>query len=148
MEKLKSKPNIFLQKYLSKMILISHLLTKGKKSCLPQCYLKCRNIWILNAKDFSGYLCRKSFIVIMMAKVTQCGKMTIFLPLAFYLKSFFDDFKGSKTAILTILEALNVEFGKFLNFLKAEIYQNQKSRASKTGKMADLNFEINAFTSK
>ena len=70
----------------------------------------------------------------------QCGKMTNFLPLRFYVKSFFDDFKVSKTAILTILEALNVDFGKFLNFLKAEIYQTQESKASKTGKMVD--FEI------
>ena len=64
--------------------------------------------------------------------------MTNFLPLRFYVKSFFDDFKVSKTAILTILEALNVDFGKFLHFLKTEIYQNQKSRASKTAKMTDL----------
>ena len=64
--------------------------------------------------------------------------MTKFLPLRFYVKSLFNDFRVSKTAILTILEALNVDFGKFLNFLKAEIYQNQKSRASKTAKMADF----------
>ena len=64
--------------------------------------------------------------------------MTNFLPLTFYVKSFFDDFKVSKTAILTILEAVNVDFGKFLYFLKAEIYQNKKSKASKTAKMADF----------
>ena len=64
--------------------------------------------------------------------------MTNFLPLRFYVKSFFDDFRVSKTAILTILEALNVDFGKFLNFLKPEIHQNLKSRASKTGKIADF----------
>ena len=61
-----------------------------------------------------------------------------FLPLRFYVKSFFDDFRVSKTAILSILEALNVDFGKCLNFLKPEIFQNQKFRASKTGKMADF----------
>ena len=64
--------------------------------------------------------------------------MTNFLPLRFYVKSFFDDFRVSKTAILTILEALNVDFGKFLHFLKAKIYQNKKSRASKTVKMVDF----------
>ena len=55
------------------------------------------------------------------AKFPQCGKMTNFLPLRFYVKSFLDVFRGSKTAILTILEALNVDFGKFLHFLKAKI---------------------------
>ena len=50
------------------------------------------------------------------------GKMIIFLPFRFYVKSFIDDFKVSKTAILTILDALNIDFGNFLNFLKAEIY--------------------------
>ena len=56
------------------------------------------------------------------------------------MKSFFDDFRGSKSAILTILETVNVDFGKFLHFLKAEIYLNQKFRASKTAKMAELEF--------
>ena len=69
-----------------------------------------------------------------LVKTAQCGKIN-FLPLTFYVKSFFDDFKVSKTAILTILDALNVDFG---NFWKAEICQIQKSRASKTAKMADL----------
>ena len=48
----------------------------------------------------------------------------------------------SKTANVAILEALNVHFGKFVNFLKPEIYQNQKSRASKTGKMADFELVV------
>ena len=57
------------------------------------------------------------------------------------MKSFFDDFNVSKIAILTILEALNVDFGTFLHILKAaEIYQNKKCRASKTEKMADFGF--------
>ena len=65
---------------------------------------------------------------------SQSRKMTNFLPLRFYVKSFFDDFRFSKTAILTILEALNVDFG---DFFKAAIYQNQKFRASKTAELLD-----------
>ena len=45
---------------------------------------------------------------------------------------------SSKTAILTKLEALNFEFDDFLQFLRWEFYQNQKSKASKTAKMADF----------
>ena len=69
--------------------------------------------------------------------VAQCGNLTNFLPLRFFVKSFLG---VSKTAILTILEALNVDFGKSLHFLQAKICQNKKFRSSKTAKMAD--FEV------
>ena len=46
-------------------------------------------------------------------KRAQCGKIANFLLLRFFVKSFFDGFRVSKTAILTILEATNVDFGKF-----------------------------------
>ena len=68
----------------------------------------------------------------------HCVEKKNFCHFRFYVKSLFDDFKVSKTAILTILETLDVDFGKFLHFLRAEIYQNQKSRASKTAKMTDF----------
>ena len=38
----------------------------------------------------------------------------------------FGDFRVSKSAIWTHLEALNFDFHEFLHFLKAEIYQINK----------------------
>ena len=48
------------------------------------------------------------------------------------------DFERSKMLFLTIFEALNFDFGKLIEFLKAEIYQNAKIAASKNAKMAIL----------
>ena len=48
------------------------------------------------------------------------------------------DFERSKMLFLIILEALNFDFGKLTEFLKAEIYQNAKIAASKNAKMAIL----------
>ena len=52
----------------------------------------------------------------------------------------FWDSRSAKSAILTHLEALNFDFHGFLHFLKAEIYQMNKSRALKMAKMAVLHF--------
>ena len=41
----------------------------------------------------------------------------------------FGDFRGAKFAISTHLEALNFDFHEFLHFLKAEIYQFNKSQS-------------------
>ena len=38
-----------------------------------------------------------------------------------------DDFKCPKTAILTHLEALNLDFNDVFHFLKSEIHENQNS---------------------
>ena len=48
----------------------------------------------------------------------QCGNLVIFLPMRFYVKSYFGDFGDSKSAILTVLAPLNLGFGEFLQFLK------------------------------
>jgi len=48
----------------------------------------------------------------------------------------FRNFGGSKTAILTHLEALSFDFSEVLYFLKAEMYQNHNFRALKIAKMA------------
>ena len=45
--------------------------------------------------------------------ITHCGNLAFFLPLWFYVKSIFADFRGSKTVISTILEALNLIFWEF-----------------------------------
>ena len=42
--------------------------------------------------------------------VTQCRNSQIFLPPRFYVKSILADFEASKTAILTISDALDFEF--------------------------------------
>ena len=53
---------------------------------------------------------------------SQCGNLAIFLSLWFYLKSILAYFRGSKIAILTILEALNFEFWEFHGW-KCQKYQ-------------------------
>ena len=45
--------------------------------------------------------------------IPQCKNLAIILPFWFYVKSILADFRRSKTAILTILEALNLYFGDF-----------------------------------
>ena len=60
----------------------------------------------------------------------------------FRLKSILTNFKVSKTAIWTNLEALNFEFSEFVQFLKAQFYQNSKSRVCKTFKMAVFETQI------
>ena len=45
----------------------------------------------------------------------------IFLSFRFYVKSIFDDSRSAKSAILSDLEALNLDFYEFLHLLKAEI---------------------------
>ena len=47
----------------------------------------------------------------------------------------FRDFRGSKTAILAHVEALNFDFCEFLHFGKAEIYPNHEFIAPKIAKM-------------
>ena len=64
-------------------------------------------------------------------KAARCGNFVIFLPLRFSVKSNLKDFKVSKTAILTSLEALNFDVSEFVQFLKAQFYQNSKSKVSK-----------------
>ena len=48
------------------------------------------------------------------------------------------DSKSAKSAILTLLEALNFDFWEFLHFLKAEIAKLTKFRAPKMAKKAVL----------
>ena len=56
--------------------------------------------------------------------IFDCGNLAIFQPLCFYVKTILADFTGSKTAILTILEALNFEFWK--NFTLENVTNSQK----------------------
>ena len=60
----------------------------------------------------------------------------------FPFRSILTDFKVSKTAILTNVEVLNFDFSAFLQFLKAQFYQNSKSRVSKTVKMVVFETQI------
>ena len=61
---------------------------------------------------------------------------TICLPLRFYVKSNFGEFKRSKMSFLALLEVLNFNFSKFEPFLKSQIYQNSKLRISENVQMA------------
>ena len=65
-------------------------------------------------------------------KCDLCFKL--FLPLRFYVKSFFEIPKVPKTAILTFLEALNIYFEDFLHFWRAEFCQTQISELLKLQK--------------
>ena len=51
----------------------------------------------------------------------------------------FEEYRCSDTAIITHLEALNLDLDKFLN---AEIYSNPKIQSPEIAKMAFLNFNI------
>ena len=53
--------------------------------------------------------------------IFDCGNLAIFQPLCFYVKTILADFTGSKTAILTILEALNFDFLGIFDIFKCEI---------------------------
>ena len=50
----------------------------------------------------------------------------------------FGDFRRAKSAIITLLEALNFSFYEFLRFLKAAIDQINKIQGPKNGKTAVL----------
>ena len=52
----------------------------------------------------------------------QCGKITNFLPLRFYVKLNFGGLKPSKMLCLAILEVLKFDFNEILQVLRAEIY--------------------------
>ena len=58
-------------------------------------------------------------------KAARCGNFAILT-----------DFKVSKTAILTSVQALDFDFSEFGQFMKAQFYQNSKSMVSKPVKMA------------
>ena len=59
----------------------------------------------------------------MTVDIIQCGNLPIIMPLWFYVKSIFADFRRSKTAILTILKALNFVFWK--NFILGNVKSSQ-----------------------
>ena len=48
----------------------------------------------------------------------------------------FGDSRNAKSAILTYLEVLNVDFNEFLHFLKVEIYQISKTLSLQITKIA------------
>ena len=69
-------------------------------------------------------------------KAASCGNLTILLPLRFYVKSNFGEFKRQKMSFLALLEILNFNFSHFQPFLQSPIYQNSKLRVSEIVKMA------------
>ena len=75
-------------------------------------------------------------------KAASCGNLTILLPLRFYVKLNFCEFKRQKKSFLALLEVLNLDFSKFEPFLKSLIYQNSKLRVSEIVKMAFFDIQI------
>ena len=52
--------------------------------------------------------------IVYTSNAAHCGNKIIFLPLIFYVISIFDQLRASKTALMTISEALNIDF--WVNF--------------------------------
>ena len=63
-------------------------------------------------------------------RTTQCGNLAIFLSLWFYVKSILAEFRRSKNAILTILEALDFDFWKNLIIAICECHRFPKIQHS------------------
>ena len=77
----------------------------------------------------------------MLQKLSKCEvkaarrrNFTICLPLRFYMKLNFGEFKYSRMSFLALLEVLNFDFSKLEPFLKSEIYLNLKLRVSEIAK--------------
>ena len=64
-----------------------------------------------------------------------CGYLAIVLPLWFHVKSIIADFRMSKTANKTILEALNFDIWKFFTLEMSKISKNLKFRATQMVKI-------------
>ena len=58
----------------------------------------------------------------------------------------FGDPRSAKSAILTHLEVLNIDFYEFLHFLKAENYQNNQIQSPKNCKSDSFRFSKIDFT--
>ena len=81
-------------------------------------------------------------------EVSQCGNLAIFLSLWFYVKLILADLTGSKTVILTILEALNFEFfGNFTfeNVKTIQKFQTQSCANRHNGIFLGLQIDQNWF---
>ena len=64
--------------------------------------------------------------------IPQCEKLT------FYVKSILVDFRRSKTAVETILEALNFDFWKNFTVEILKVLKNSKFRAALLVKIANF----------
>jgi len=62
----------------------------------------------------------------------------IFLPLRFYVKSILAIFRSSKTAILTILEALKILYSAISALANCKNFLKQKFRSAETITKVDL----------
>ena len=59
-------------------------------------------------------------------EIKKCGNLMIFIITQILREINFRDSKSAKSAILTHLEALNLNFYDFLHFLKAQIDQTNQ----------------------
>ena len=75
-------------------------------------------------------------------KEAQCWNFIIILPLRFYVKSDFDEFKRWKMSFLALLEILNFNLSRFEPFLKFYIYQDSRLRVYEIVKMALISHKI------
>ena len=65
-------------------------------------------VWKFESFSVTHILCGADYYKF--REITQCGNFRIFLSFRFYVKSILAHFKRSKTAISTILRALNFDF--------------------------------------
>ena len=76
--------------------------------------------------------------------IPRCGNWGITLPLWFYVKSILADLRRSKTAVLTILEALNFDFWKKISHFKSQNFPTfQNSELLKWSKLQILGLQNN-----
>ena len=67
-------------------------------------------------------------------KVLTLLKLVILLPLRFYVKSNYGEFKWSKNVIFSNLEVLKFDFSKFEQFLSSKFTKYSKFRVSNNSK--------------
>ena len=106
---------------------------------VPFINLKHLKLSRISLTNLSHFLSKSSNLKRFKVSTVQCGSLTIFLPLFFYVTSILADcdFRRSKTANLTILAVLNFEFlAIFGNFYKCEIPLIHNSKPPLTVEMA------------
>ena len=91
--------------------------------------------WIFfHTLSFQNWFHEKNFKVVK-DSLTQCGNFMIFVCIIQILREInFEDFWSAKSANVTHLEALKLDFYEFLYFLKTEIYHMNKIHSLWNGK--------------
>ena len=111
--------------------------------CVDGIYTKETKIFSINFMKKSKIHDHRNLLYTMLQKLSNCEvKAAQCLPLRFYVKSNFGDFKHSKNVIFGTFGGSEFWFDKFKPFLKSKIYQNSKLRVSENIKIAIFEIQI------